>query len=89
MTERLGRKGRRYLRFDVTQGFPAGDNLYYECLRCSDFVPSLPDDNIACSCENIAIDVDYGRVHVDDPNKLRAFLVVDDGSPGSDAGIAA
>lgn len=79
MTKQLRHKGRRYLRFDATQGFPASDNLYYECLRCGDVVPSLPNDNIACSCENIAIDVDYGRVHVDDPSQLRAFLIVDDG----------
>lgn len=79
MIEQLEHKGRRYLRFDSSQGFPVGDNLYYECLRCGDFLPSLPNDNIACSCENIAIDIDYGRVHVDDPSQLRAFLVVVDG----------
>lgn len=70
---------RMYLKAGIPRGFPASDNLYYECLRCGDVVPSLPNDNIACSCENIAIDVDYGRVHVDDPSQLRAFLIVDDG----------
>lgn len=74
---------RRYLQFDVAQAYPAGKGLYYECRVCGDIIPSLPDENMACSCENIAIDVDYGRVHVDNPSQLLLFLLTVDGG-GSD-----
>jgi len=71
-------KKKIYVKFDVSRGYPAGDNLYYQCLCCGDSIPSLPKDSVACSCGGIAIDVDYGRVHVDDPDQLRAFLIVAD-----------
>lgn len=79
MTEYWHQARRRYIQIDWSKGVAAGDNLYYECLRCAESIPSLPVDSVACSCENIAIDVDCGRVHVDEPGQLRAFLFLDDG----------
>ncbi len=64
-----------YISFDPTRGFPAGSNLYYECRRCGESLPSLPKDSISCSCRNIAIDVDYGRISVRDNNLVRLFSV--------------
>lgn len=79
MTEYWHQARRRYFQIDWSKGFPAGDNLYYECLCCGESIPYLPVDNVACSCENIAINVDCGRVHADEPGQVRAFLVVDEG----------
>jgi len=64
---------RNYYHFDPSKGYPAGSNLYYECLRCGDTVPSLPNDSIHCSCRNIMIDADYGRIKIQDHSKAKLF----------------
>jgi len=45
---------------------PKGQDIWYRCTKCSGFVPSQPQDNVSCTCGNIAIDVDYCRLDVDD-----------------------
>lgn len=55
-----------------TSDVPRGKNIFYECKICNDILPSQPKDNVACSCDNIYIDVDYIRLVVKDLNK---FLV--------------
>ena len=50
--------------FDPKLGYPVGKNLYYECTECEDRIPSMPPDSIGCSCGNLFIDVDAGRVSV-------------------------
>lgn len=57
---------RIYLPLNREQGYPAGGNLYDECLRCGGVIPSLPVDSMGCSCHNIFIDVDYGRLVIRD-----------------------
>lgn len=69
------RKEKTYISFDPSTGYPAGSNLYYECLRCGESIPSLPDDSVVCRCRNISIDIDYGRVSVEDHNLMRVFLL--------------
>ena len=66
---------RTYRRFDPKQGYPAGEGLFYECTLCGDVIPSLPPDNTRCRCRNVAIDVDYGRMSVDDIGACRLFSV--------------
>jgi hypothetical protein len=73
MTENIPVARRHYLSFDAKSGFPAGSNLYYECKRCGDVVPSRPADSTHCTCRNIMIDVDYGRFSVDDAMQIRLF----------------
>lgn len=65
--------GRNYLVFDPLKGYPSGKNVFYECERCGDSIPSQPDDGIGCSCRNIFIDVDAGRVSVKDETKFKVF----------------
>jgi hypothetical protein len=48
--------------FEPSRGYPRGDDLFYECLRCHDVIPSNPHDSVQCSCGNFRIDVDYGRL---------------------------
>ena len=64
---------RTYHSLDVATGYPAGESMFYECLRCGDVVPSLPDDSMCCRCRNIMIDVDYGRIRIEDPGRARLF----------------
>jgi hypothetical protein len=64
---------RSYHNFNPANGYPAGSNLYYECLRCGEVVPSRPSDSTHCQCRNIMIDVDYGRVKIQDHNQVKLF----------------
>lgn len=66
-------KKRNYYSFDPTSGYPAGENFFYECLKCGEILPSLPKDSIMCSCKNIAIDVDYGRISIKNNNLVKLF----------------
>lgn len=65
---------RTYVSFSERGGWPAGPSLYYRCLRCGDVLPSLPEQNVECSCDNIQIDIDYGRLHVGERRLVEAFL---------------
>jgi hypothetical protein len=62
-----------YRDFNPKSGYPAAKDLFYECLRCSEIVPSLPIDSAHCQCRNIMIDVDYGRVSIQDPANVKLF----------------
>jgi hypothetical protein len=68
-------KKRNYHQFDPASGYPAGENFFYECLKCGEILPSLPKDSIMCSCKNIAIDVDYGRVSIKDNKLVKLFSI--------------
>lgn len=62
-----------YHNFNPSSGYPAGSNLYYECLRCGEIVLSRPPDSIYCKCRNIMIDADYGRIDIDDYSQVKLF----------------
>lgn len=64
-----------YHQFNTDSGYPAGNNLFYECLRCGEIIKSLPDDSVMCSCGNITIDVDYGRISIKEDNLVKLFSV--------------
>jgi hypothetical protein len=66
---------KEYLPFDPTQGYPAGDGLFYECLLCGTIVSSLPTDSVGCVCGKIFIDVDYGRCAIREPASVKLFAV--------------
>lgn len=61
--------------FDATQGYPSGNDLFFECLFCGTIVPTLPGDNTGCACDNLQIDVDNGRVMVRNHNRLKLFAL--------------
>jgi hypothetical protein len=68
-----GTEGRRYIEFDPDRGYPAGDDLYYECTRCRWVVSSVALANLGCPCKNVFIDIDYGRLCVRDHTLFRIF----------------
>ena len=64
------------IEFDVTKGWPAGSKLYYKCTKCGSLVPSLPsqaelDLEWECSCGNLYVDEDAGRMGADDPSCVK------------------
>lgn len=64
---------RKYKDFDSRKGYPATRGLFYECTRCGEVIAALPDDNVRCKCRNISIDIDYGRINVEDPSHVKLF----------------
>jgi hypothetical protein len=56
-----------------SRGYPTGRDMFYECLRCGDILPSAPSDNVQCKCRNIMIDVDYGRIVVQAQQQFKIF----------------
>jgi hypothetical protein len=66
---------KRYIDFDPKQGYPAGKDITYECLACNATVSSLPtnDEPWTCTCRNVRVDGDAGRVSVTNDAQLRAF----------------
>jgi hypothetical protein len=57
--------------FDPKLGYPGQKDLLYECIGCGEKIPSLPSDSTRCSCGNVRIDVDAGRMSVSDPARIR------------------
>jgi hypothetical protein len=68
---------RTYHNLDPAAGYPAGGNLFYECERCGDILPSRPEDSTHCKCRNIMIDADYGRIKIQDHPKVKLFSLAD------------
>ncbi len=70
----MGNMTRQYIPLDPDLGYPAGDGIYYECVRCGDILHSAPPDPVTCKCHNIRIDVDAGRLAVAEVSEIRVFL---------------
>ena len=64
---------REYITFDPSLGYPAKSGLFYECKRCGDVLESSPAKNLHCSCRNIMIDADFGRIAIQDHAKIALF----------------
>ena len=66
---------RIYIPAVLGEGYPAGRDVRYECLRCGGVVASMPtyDEPWTCSCRNVRVDADAGRVSVDRHEQLRVF----------------
>ena len=63
------------LHHRVGTPLPASDDIFYQCLQCWDIVPSMPSDNLYCSCKNVSIDVDAGRAGARDESLLRVLPI--------------
>ena len=70
---------RRYVDVDYSQGYPGGENCFYECLRCNTAIESRPADfaGIECRCGNIWISMDDARMGIKDKSQARYFCVED------------
>lgn len=66
---------RKYIKFEPNrkQGYPAGKNIYYECLICGVIVESRPEHFAECKCQNITVDIAGGRLSITGPTKFKIF----------------
>jgi hypothetical protein len=64
---------RQYIYFDQSKGYPVGGDLYYECISCGESYPSRPLDNKYCSCGNLGIDIEAGRISVQNDFNVRLY----------------
>jgi hypothetical protein len=60
----------RPVTYDASKGYPAGSDIVYVCKRCGEMLPSIPPGPVQCSCRNVRVDVDAGRVSVDDHSQF-------------------
>lgn len=50
-----------------------GRDIFYKCGICQMIIPSVPKDNVYCSCLNINLDKDMHRLFVKD--KTQFFIL--------------
>ena len=62
-----------YVDFDPGQGYPKGEDLFYECTSCGIEMPSSPHENLCCKCFNIFYDLDEDQFTVNDTTKIALF----------------
>ena len=68
--------GKEYIDFDPAQGYPQGDDLFYECQSCQVEIPSCPTENLCCKCFNLFYDVDEAKLSVQNQDKIALFRKV-------------
>jgi hypothetical protein len=54
---------------DFGTGWPSGEELFYECLKCGVIIPSTQDGQ--CECGGVYVDAGYGRAGADDISQVR------------------
>jgi len=57
-------------KFNSTADVPRDDDIFYRCTDCETVIPSVPDDNIGCTCGNVFIDKDCWRLIIVDFTKF-------------------
>ena len=58
-----------YRQHDFRTGWPSGDDLFYECQKCGEVVPSTQDGQ--CKCGNVYVDAGYVRAGAIDESLVR------------------
>lgn len=66
------------IEFDEAEGYPFGEDLFYECQVCFWLVPSLPskaerDTVVECQCGNVSVDADAGRLFVSKSRSVKLY----------------
>lgn len=64
---------KKYLDFVPNGALPSDKDVFLECLKCNEIVPTKPERNMHCKCENVWLDADYGRAVVRDWSALKVF----------------
>ena len=55
---------------DRTRVHPMGHGVYYGCQICGSRLDSSSQHAVACSCRNLVLDIEAGRISVKDPKKV-------------------
>ena len=63
---------RSYIELNIRTR-PCRKGVFYECVKCGGIIPSDTMDNVRCSCRNVFIDADAGRISFLDSSKVRCF----------------
>lgn len=66
-----------YVEFDPSEGYPRGFGLFYECQRCGDLLYSMEQSNRWCNCFTLCIDVDAGKLGIQEPSLVRLVSMDD------------
>ena len=66
----------RRRHFDDKVSNPRGVGIYYRCDICGDMLYSYSPHAVACSCRNLVLDVDAGRISAKAPNKVSIMELV-------------
>lgn len=66
---------KKYIEYAHLDGYPGGKDIWYECTKCKDVIPSFPDRGIVltCTCENIHLDIDSVRLCIKDHHYFKIF----------------
>ena len=66
---------RTYFPIDPTRSTPRGPDVFYECLKCGDIIPSVEEARgpSHCRCYAIKLDFDMHRAHFDSPGEVRGI----------------
>jgi len=69
---------KRYIDCDPAARYPRGVGIYYECQKCQAILDSMSRENLSCTCFNIVIDVDAGRLGIQDDSLVRVVRYEED-----------
>ena len=64
---------RNYLTLIPKQSIPTGPNLFLECGLCGSCVRLTMKQNTRCSCQNVRLDAEAGRIAIGDWNNVKLF----------------
>jgi len=66
---------REYFVIDSSRSTPRGPDVYYECLKCGDIIPSIEEAGgpWTCSCRSIILDFDAFRATFKEPALVRGI----------------
>jgi hypothetical protein len=68
------KSNRQYISFKPNEGWPAANDLFYECLECNTILSSVIDGD--CQCHNLYIEAYSGRMGANKLENIRLFRVL-------------
>jgi len=71
--EKLEYESRIYQSFSPGENLPVGENIFYECSTCGNFVPSITKKNVSCKCQNITVEVTSKQPKIRNSEKIKIF----------------
>jgi hypothetical protein len=71
--EKLEYKSRTYQSFAPGGNLPVGENIFYECLTCGNFIASTTKKNAGCKCQNVTVEVSGKQPKIRNLEKIKIF----------------
>ncbi len=72
---------KQYFAIDPTRSTPRGPDVFYECLKCGDVIPSIEEAHgpWTCRCHSIILDFDAFHATFKDPTAVRGIREIKSG----------